>query len=241
VGDRKGGGGGRDKRGAGGAATLEAQGELPDPSKAAIRLDPDVPRDELLAGVRAVLGPAATFQDIASLVGAPDSADVSFNVGAGVIDVHVSLTNGVMNRQIHNRNGVKTIHNDYFAVYGKGSDYNGYYTWPRFGYDAPINPSTRARLPAVLKGAREISDVFRTAQGRQWWKDHGTGHDMTFDLRKGSGSRKVLSSYIRERRARGDLAASTGLGAFTRQVRNAAALGFRSIGTFAAGKGRSAP
>lgn len=75
-----------------------------------------------------------------------------------------------------------------------GSTVNGYYTWPRLGYDAPLMISNPF-------GAKRLSDLMKTAQGRAWWKEHGSSIKASFDLSKNSLSRRVLHEY-RKRRAR---------------------------------------
>lgn len=93
------------------------------------------------------------------------------------------------------RLGVKRI----YADAAKGSDFNGYYTWARLGYDAPLIKEHVARLPPGLKGATKVSDLMSTAHGRDFWKTHGTSTSMMFDLAKGSLSRRVLDSYVRKK------------------------------------------
>lgn len=76
---------------------------------------------------------------------------------------------------------------------------NGYYTWARLGYDAAIPKRVANKLPAELKGAKNVSDLMRTKAGRDWWKQNGTTVDMTFDLSRGSHSRRILEGYEGER------------------------------------------
>lgn len=83
---------------------------------------------------------------------------------------------------------------------GKSSYYNGYYTWPRLGYDAPIPKMQRDKLPANLASAKRLSDLMRTEQGRAWWKENGKGLSMKFDLKAESKSRQVLEAYGQEKK-----------------------------------------
>lgn len=85
---------------------------------------------------------------------------------------------------------------------GKSSLMNGYYTWPRLGYDAPIPSSVAGKLPLDLAGARMVSDLMTTPRGRDWWKANGTDLDVEFDVRPGSLGRRVLDTYRAERAAR---------------------------------------
>lgn len=73
---------------------------------------------------------------------------------------------------------------------------NGYITWPKLGYDAPIPASVMGGLPASLKGSKNISDLMKTSEGTEWWTKNGVTTDMTFDLKEGSHSRKHLAAYL---------------------------------------------
>jgi GNAT superfamily N-acetyltransferase len=88
--------------------------------------------------------------------------------------------------------------------------YNGYYTWPRFGYDAPLDEWTREKLPATLADAGRLSDLMKTPEGREWWKVNGEDGDMEFDLRAGSLSRKVFAEYLRRKKGKGTPATAKG-------------------------------
>lgn len=93
------------------------------------------------------------------------------------------------------------------AAGGPGQSMNGYYTWPRFGYDMDLDdPSIPAadrpvfEKAAELFGAKTILDVMSTQEGRDWWKANGTDlYNARFDLTPGSRSMQVLSDYLAER------------------------------------------
>ncbi len=92
----------------------------------------------------------------------------------------------------------------------KNSTENGYYTWPRLGYDGPIgnghiwsNQKVYQELKAKFPKAEKISDVMESAGGREWWKENGEPFEVKFDLSEGSYSRRVLDDYIRSKEARG--------------------------------------
>lgn len=73
---------------------------------------------------------------------------------------------------------------------GKSEYMNGYYTWPRLGYDAEVSgPDGRTRL----------SNLMQTEQGRNWWKANGKQTDMSFDLNRSSLSRQVLDTYYQQK------------------------------------------
>jgi hypothetical protein len=77
---------------------------------------------------------------------------------------------------------------------------NGYYTWPRLGYDKDIHSTMLVKLPSELKGATKVSDLMKTPEGREWWKKNGTTlKDARFDLKDGSLSRKVFDEYVKQK------------------------------------------
>jgi len=77
---------------------------------------------------------------------------------------------------------------------------NGYYTWPRFGFDAPLPLAFLRRLPVFLNGAASVLDVMEFPTGRIWWKEHGIGLTLQFDLCWSSRSMMVFRAYSRRRR-----------------------------------------
>jgi hypothetical protein len=87
--------------------------------------------------------------------------------------------------------------------------FNGFYTWPRFGYDMQLRHTglgsdALAQIEEIAPGAKTVLDLFATAEGRNWWKNVG-GVDLTdakFDLRPGSRSIRVLNAYREERAAK---------------------------------------
>lgn len=84
--------------------------------------------------------------------------------------------------------------------------YNGYYTWARFGYNAPLSRGHARDAAAAGVGRRgdgsaptHISDLMKTPAGRNWWKAHGSGTNMVFDLNRNSLSQRTLKNYTRQR------------------------------------------
>lgn len=85
----------------------------------------------------------------------------------------------------------------------RSASFNGYYTWARLGYDAPMSGAVAGRASrAVGYRVSRVSDLMRTPQGRQWWRSNGTTRSMTFDPRPGSASRQRLEDYRAERARR---------------------------------------
>lgn len=79
----------------------------------------------------------------------------------------------------------------------RDSHANGYYTWPRLGYDGPIPFKLTTKLPKGLRTARWLSDLMKTPEGRDWWKANGVGVKLSFDPKPGSQSRQVLVKHGR--------------------------------------------
>jgi predicted double-glycine peptidase len=104
------------------------------------------------------------------------------------------------------QNGVAYIE----AHASKGPDQNGYYTWPRLGYDQSLESIAEqgardAKVAAAARkafpSAQSVLDVMSTPEGRDWWKKHGTDMEQAvFDLTPGSRSRQILDAYQREKR-----------------------------------------
>ncbi len=89
----------------------------------------------------------------------------------------------------------------------RGPNWNGYYTWPRLGYDGPVPWDIirlRGQIPFVIPpefaDAKSVQDLIERPGGLDWWKAHGQSANLTFDVRAGSDSRAVLAAY---RRAKG--------------------------------------
>lgn len=80
--------------------------------------------------------------------------------------------------------------------------FNGYYTWPRFGFDADLDAADKRRLPAALRGAESLSELMLTEGGPEWWRAHGTAYDGVFDLAPDSASMFIWTAYQRQRAAR---------------------------------------
>ena len=80
------------------------------------------------------------------------------------------------------------------------SKFNGYYSWPKFGFDAPLEPAMMALVAKQphLAHCMTVQEVI--SADSVWWKSHGNGCEMTFDLASGSKSWQTLHAYIRGRK-----------------------------------------
>lgn len=79
---------------------------------------------------------------------------------------------------------------------GRSSDENGYYTWPRFGFDGPLPPEIKQDLPLGLDHAQDVLDLMECEKGRMWWQEHGLPIHLAFDLTPHSRSRVALDYYL---------------------------------------------
>jgi 2'-5' RNA ligase len=93
----------------------------------------------------------------------------------------------------------------------KGNSLNGYYTWPRLGYDQNIDSSdfkekdaeTVKKIREKFPDAETVLDVMLSPGGREWWKENGVDLlNAKFDLSAESRSMKVLNAYLEERKMR---------------------------------------
>lgn len=89
---------------------------------------------------------------------------------------------------------------DYLECKAASSGYNGYYTWPRLGFNQPLstlNPQASRRVYEVFPSAKSILDVMRSKKGREWWKTNRIALPQArFNLKPGSRSNRVLQSYL---------------------------------------------
>lgn len=75
----------------------------------------------------------------------------------------------------------------------------GYESWPRPGFDAELQPKMLAltRVESHLNAMTHVSQIVQADLG--WWKEHGDGWTMTFDLAQGSASWDTLYKFCKER------------------------------------------
>lgn len=90
-----------------------------------------------------------------------------------------------------------------------GDRMNGYYSWPRMGYDESVesirehNASLASKIEEAYPQADSVLDIFEEPGGEAWWKANGSDlYDARFDLAEGSRSQEVLAAYLVERAKR---------------------------------------
>jgi hypothetical protein len=103
---------------------------------------------------------------------------------------------GVVSRQLHWAKALGVLR--IIAMAGRRHQENGYYTWPRYGFDGPLPAEVRRRLPPGLHCARTVLDLIQCEPGRQWWRQHGAPLYVSFDLADGSRSWAVFQHYLRQ-------------------------------------------
>jgi hypothetical protein len=104
-----------------------------------------------------------------------------------------------------------------FTMAAQGSTMNGYYTWPRLGYESQggiplkrllqdeinfrssITPETRSAVEKLSSTNTKISSLMKTEEGRNLWKQFGSALYMYFDMRKGSPQKAILAAYLAEK------------------------------------------
>lgn len=71
----------------------------------------------------------------------------------------------------------------------------GFAVWPKFGFDAPLEPAEINMAPSeALRACQTVQEVI--AVDAEWWSGHGRGRDMHFDLSADSRSWAILLNYL---------------------------------------------
>lgn len=89
---------------------------------------------------------------------------------------------------------------------GNTAQMNGYYTWPRLGYDAKVPARIQAKLRKELGPKAKVATVqelMKNAKGRDAWKKLGVSVAGSFDLSTKSTAQKVLTKYLKEKDKKG--------------------------------------
>lgn len=85
---------------------------------------------------------------------------------------------------------------------GKLVEVNGYYSWPRMGFDASIETVEQVlndydvELPKRFSTCKTLNEIMRTKDGRDFWKKNGQDIDLTFSLEDNSPNIKFLNNYL---------------------------------------------
>lgn len=102
--------------------------------------------------------------------------------------------------------GVKRLRVAAIGDWNHRKIHNGYYTWARFGFDGDLPDNWQGRMqdnglseiPADLRDASRLSDIFQSEGGDALWKRYGFPMEMEFDLSDGSYSQKAFARHESE-------------------------------------------
>jgi len=87
---------------------------------------------------------------------------------------------------------------DAYADYKKGR--NGYYTWPRLGFDKQLTPEEKKKLPDKFSYYSRLSELVDDPEGRTWWRNNGAklkfDMQVTFDTTPRSHSMQRLQEAL---------------------------------------------
>lgn len=98
------------------------------------------------------------------------------------------LGTSILHRQVYHAGKLGVDRIETFATRGLGD--NGYYTWPRLGYDGPIPNGS----------GKQVSEMLSTKEGTALWKETGGSLHLSFDPHPSSLHRARLDAYIDEKR-----------------------------------------
>ena len=94
--------------------------------------------------------------------------------------------------------GFKSIHA--YAAGGIDSEAwdtrNGYYTWPRLGFDTRLTAAEKACLPLAWRTLTFLSEIMEQPGGGEWWLKHGFAVEVTFDTSVHSRSMQRLQTAL---------------------------------------------
>ena len=88
------------------------------------------------------------------------------------------------------------------TVGGRKYDQNGYYSWPRYGFDALLPSALKPQCSEGFGTIMSVLDLMATKKGRQYWRENGSELTLAFDFSPQSRSMRVLNEYILEVRLR---------------------------------------
>jgi hypothetical protein len=92
--------------------------------------------------------------------------------------------------------GLKAI---YIPTAARNSQMVGYYVWPRFGADEEIPEELISELPESLKSCKDLSDLMKSKEGKEWWRAKGITTSCAFELDPESVSSQIWADYCAEK------------------------------------------
>ena len=73
--------------------------------------------------------------------------------------------------------------------------HNGWITWAKFGFDAPLHKDDLAALPRAYASARTVNDIM-FLDADDWWAKTGTERSRVFELYDGSSMMRQFRRYL---------------------------------------------
>jgi hypothetical protein len=79
-------------------------------------------------------------------------------------------------------------------------NWNGYYTWPRCGYNGQLTEREKRLLSFLpqFRGVRDLNDLILSG-GAGWWREKGSPRDLVFHLDGRRRSVRILLQYLCEK------------------------------------------
>ena len=94
----------------------------------------------------------------------------------------------------------------YLTTFAAGTalkeDWNGFYTWARYGFNAALPEDRQRALPPALSGCQTLNELMLYG-GAEWWRIEGVPLEMRFDLHPDSSMMRVLQHYLESLRKKG--------------------------------------
>lgn len=108
--------------------------------------------------------------------------------------------------------GINTVITHGVGDNGIRNSWNGYYTWPRYGFNAKIPTESMRQIRRIdesefadkqefdqIMTATSILDLMKTEKGRKIWQLFGQDVHLTFDTDPKSSNYKTLVAYLHEK------------------------------------------
>jgi GNAT superfamily N-acetyltransferase len=197
------------------------------PSRAIIQAAAGQTEVQVVSVMRSLLGrPRATLQEAANLAGAPDDALVEViharnpsaslrillyrrfdgkpileNEQIDVVEGRRGLGTGtaLLSRQVEQAKRLGIAEIQAYAVRNDRIGDVGYLVCPLLGFEGTLSQDILDRLLETLSGARRLSDLVGTEEGRQWWRENGDSIAVVFDLAPHSRAVRWLRAYLRRK------------------------------------------
>lgn len=116
-------------------------------------------------------------------------------------DAPSGLATRILARQVWYAQKMGIVQIDVNAYGAPGTPWNGYYTWPRLGFEAEFDAGDQSVIGLFFsKGIQTLQDLMEAPGGAEWWKESGWSKDATFDLREGSRSLTMHQRYLKSKK-----------------------------------------